>query len=74
MDTPYLNLWKRLRLRLLGRVCIGNYRKPGWSGTLPFYAFTCPNHGVVVDYPHGYNGRLDCQNKDYAFYLKGIPL
>jgi hypothetical protein len=25
-----------------------------------FYAFKCRVHGDVVDYPHGYAGRLEC--------------
>jgi len=29
-------------------------------GYLPFYAFVCPEHGLVEDYPSGYTGRLKC--------------
>ena len=34
--------------------------RSGWSRALPHYAFKCPVHGVVVDYPHGYGERLEC--------------
>jgi len=57
---PRLSLYRRLALRLLGQVYIEHRIRPGWSGSLPFYAFNCPVHGVVEDYPHGYKQRLDC--------------
>lgn len=51
---------QRLKLRLLGQAYIDHRTLPGWKGPLPFYAFTCPRHGVVEDYPHGYEQRLEC--------------
>ena len=50
----------RIRLRLGLPVYVGHRRKPGWRGSLPFYAFNCPKHGVVVSYPHGYGEVLTC--------------
>ena len=48
--TPY-----QRKMAMLGiNVYLGQYKKLGWTGELPFYAFKCPVHGVVVDYPHGY--------------------
>lgn len=42
-------------------VFIGNYTMPKWKGHLPFYLFRCICCGeAVVDYPHGYNNRLNC--------------
>jgi len=55
-----LSLLQRIALRLLGSVYVGHHKKPGWRGPLPFYAFRCPRHGMVVSYPCGYDGRLDC--------------
>jgi hypothetical protein len=55
-----LPLLRRLQLRLLGYAYIGHRRQPEWKGALPFYAFRCGVHGLVEDYPHGYNKRLDC--------------
>ena len=55
-----LPLLRRLQLKLLGYAYIGHRRLPGWKGPLPFYAFKCGVHGLVEDYPHGYNKRLDC--------------
>ncbi len=51
---------RRLELKLFGYAYIGHRRQPGWKGPLPFYAFKCGVHGLVEDYPHGYNKRLDC--------------
>ena len=39
---------------------IGHFMKEGWKRELPFYVFKCPKHGYVIDYPHGYNQRLEC--------------
>lgn len=58
--NPPLNPIQRLILRVFGHVKIGDYTRHGWSGTLPFYAFKCPVHGVVTDYKHGFKGRLSC--------------
>ena len=55
-----LTALQRLRLWWDGRVYIGHRTRSGWRGALPFYAFNCPEHGIVVDYPHGFKRRLDC--------------
>jgi len=60
LESPPLTRFQRLQLRLFGRVRIGWLRGPGWSAWLPAVAFVCPRHGVVVDYEHGYEGRLVC--------------
>ena len=44
---------------------LGHRKRPGWREHLPFYAFKCPTHGIVEDYPHGYNNRLDCPKCAY---------
>lgn len=51
---------QRLRLRLFGHAYVGHRTRPGWRDALPFYAFNCPKHGIVVDYPHGFDRRLAC--------------
>ena len=55
-----LTLVQKMILKLRGRVFIGNRVKPGWRGSLPFYAFMCDEHRLVKNYPHGYEGRLEC--------------
>ena len=55
-----LSLIQKLRLRLFGRVLVGWRSRRLWRAELPFYAFRCPIHGIVEDYPQGYDGRLDC--------------
>ena len=49
-----LNLFQKIILKLQGHVFIENRTRPGWSGSLPFYMFWCPIHGLVEDYAHGY--------------------
>ena len=55
-----LSFYQRMILRTSGHVYVGHETRPGWSGSLPFYVFKCPKHGLVKDYPHGYGYRLDC--------------
>ena len=55
-----LTLLQRIKIRFGFPVHIGHRRLNGWKGSLPFYAFRCPEHGVVENHPHGFNGRLDC--------------
>lgn len=59
-NAPQLSMRQRLALRLTGKTYVGHYSKPGWSGALPFYAFECPTHGLVSNYPMGYGKRLEC--------------
>ena len=55
-----LKLVQKIILKLRGRVYTEHRMKPGWKAPIPFYAFKCNEHGLVEDYPHGYEGRLDC--------------
>jgi len=55
-----LELLERLKLTLNGYVYVGERSKEGWRGSLPHYVFNCPVHGLVENYPHGYDERLEC--------------
>ena len=55
-----LSLIQKIRLKLCGFVYTENRMKQGWRAPIPFYAFKCDEHGLVENYPHGYEGRLDC--------------
>jgi hypothetical protein len=55
-----LSWFKRFMIRTRGYAYVGHQRRPGWRDSLPFYAFKCPEHGIVEDYPHGYGGNLSC--------------
>lgn len=57
---PRIKLIERLRLQLEGHVYVGNKMKEGWKEPIPHYIFMCPIHGLVEDYPHGYQQRLEC--------------
>jgi len=53
--------WKQRQLiQMYGKAYVGSYAKPEWSGELPFYAFRCRKHGIVVNYLYGYSERLEC--------------
>jgi len=55
-----LSIYQRLILHISGQVYVGHETRPGWSGSLPFYVFKCPIHGLIKDYHHGFDDRLDC--------------
>jgi len=55
-----LNLAQRLSILLFGVTKTKKRSRPGWSGELYYYAFKCLEHGVVEDYPHGFDQRLEC--------------
>jgi len=57
---PKLNIFQRLELWLRGHTYVGHRMQPGWRGPLPFYAFRCPEHGLVVNYPQGFSHILRC--------------
>ena len=60
-DTvPRIKLLNRIMLQLRGYVYVGDRERDGWKEPLPHYAFKCPEHGIVVDYPHGHDKRLQC--------------
>ena len=68
-----LSLWQRLILKVKNHVFVGNRNRSGWRGSLPFYAFKCPMHGIQVDNPHGHNGRLDCPKCSFHVFLSSPP-
>jgi len=63
IDNPHeenLTRFQRIQLNRFGQVYLGDVKRDGWNGALDHYAFRCKKHGLVVDYPHGYNQRLEC--------------
>lgn len=47
------------------KVFLGNGRREGWSGELPFYLFRCVGCGELsVDYQHGWRPYVTCQRSD----------
>jgi hypothetical protein len=57
---PRIKLLDRLKLQLSGHVYVGHRQHADWKEPLPHYAFNCPIHGIVEDYPHGFDQRLQC--------------
>ena len=55
-----MNILKRIRYHRFDGTYIGHKIRPGWRGSLPFYRFFCPKHGVVENYPQGYAEVLRC--------------
>lgn len=55
-----MNWIQSLKLRLFGVVYLEHRTRPGWKGSLPFYAVKCPKHGVFEDYPHGFDDYFSC--------------
>jgi len=59
-NTLKLTLIQKIKMKTNGRVYLEHRTRPRWRGFLPFYAFKCPVHGIVIDYPHGLYDELSC--------------
>lgn len=55
-----LSIRQRLQIKLTGAAYLDHRTRLGWRDNLPFYAFRCPTHGLVVTYPQGYRQILMC--------------
>ena len=60
LSNVELNWIQKVMLGINGYIYLDHRRKSGWKDAIPFYAFKCPTHGIVEEYPHGYNIRLEC--------------
>jgi hypothetical protein len=60
INDPRIKFLERLKLKLKGYVYIGEKQIDGHKDSLSYYAFECPIHGLVSDFPHGYRQRLEC--------------
>ena len=56
-----LSFTQKIRIKILGITPTMKKKLPGWRGELQFYAFKCPIHGIIEDYPHGYRQILRCR-------------
>ena len=64
-----LSFIQKLRLKIFGYVPVGTRIKEGWKAPIKHYAFKCPKHEIVVNYPHGFKQRLSgpkCQEERKA--------
>ncbi|MBN2336206.1 hypothetical protein JXL21_11655 [Candidatus Bathyarchaeota archaeon] len=55
-----LSRLQMIKLTMLGCVPTRRRTRAGWAGSIQFYAFRCPLHGIVEDYPHGHGKILRC--------------
>jgi len=60
IEPSDLNTFQKIILYLRGYAGVGLRKLLGWRAPIGFYAFRCPEHGLVVDYPHGHRQRLSC--------------
>lgn len=70
MSKVELTRMQRFALRLKGYVYVGHRTRPGWNGSIPFYAFECPVHGIVENYPHGFKSRMECPECGHKVKIK----
>lgn len=61
LEDLNLGWFDRLKLRVGLPIYIGHYRLKGWSGHIGFYVHRCSDHGLYIDYPHGYDNYLSCK-------------
>lgn len=44
---------ERAMVKIVGKVNLGGFRRPGWTGTIDFYLFNCNTHGLVCNHLEG---------------------
>ena len=59
-----MSRWQKFQMQYRGKkICLGQEKRDGWTGELPFYLFWCRGcEHYAKDYPHGYIERqyLNC--------------
>ncbi len=60
IEARFLSKRERIRLKITGRVYIGDRKHDGWKKALPHYLVHCARHGLYLSYPQGWHDRLDC--------------
>jgi len=65
---------QRIRLLVTGTVPTSRRSRPGWRGSLQFYAFRCPVHGLMENYPQGYGRVLRCPHCDEKAAKNGAQI
>jgi len=55
-----LTATQRFFLRINGSLEIGHFRMAGWTKELPFYLFSCKEHGYQISYANGHYQNLIC--------------
>jgi len=54
--------WQRFLAKIGTKVRLGNGRREGWTGELPFYLFWCRRcKKFGIDYKHGFEPYLVCE-------------
>lgn len=64
-----ISVWQWLELKIRGYTYYKQIKEEGWNESLPLYIAHCKVHDhYYLSYPHGYEGRLDCDlcEKDHA--------
>ena len=59
MDSR-ISIINRLRIQLRGHINRGVKEHPETKAKIEYFAFKCPIHGIVEDYPHGHARILEC--------------
>ena len=76
-----ISLINQIKIKLMGKAYLYNDVQKGWEKSLPFYAFECPSHGIVVNYPHGFKKKLVCPKclqelsiNNHSLYISNVPI
>jgi hypothetical protein len=60
--VPNLSLRQRLKLKVFGHVFLRWIKPEDYVGSVAVYAVNCKQHGLYLDYPHGYNQHFQCDS------------
>jgi len=60
IEAHLLSKVERIRLRIMGRVYIGDRIRDDWKKALPHFLARCKKHGLYLDYGHGWKLEIEC--------------
>jgi len=63
-ETVEISRWKLAKVTLGFPQPVGYRKYEKWTAPIMFYVFYCYRYGFEIDYEHGYDGRLNCEDPE----------
>jgi len=57
-------------MKIKGFIYVSHRTSPDWNGSVPFYAFDCPVHGIVENHPQVNKSHLECPKCGHKVKVK----
>lgn len=61
-ETIDISMWKFVKVFFGFPQPVGYRKYEKWTAPTMFYVFNCRRYGFEMDYEHGYDSRLNCED------------